>query len=100
MDSGTQRTSLADQRYNSFMFKIQSEEISTSSELREDLKKMATERQKILKKRRTMREKVNKSLKDLKTTERELEDAEKRIREKQSQYQIMLMKEAEIENAL
>ena len=47
MDSGTQRTSLADQRYNSFMFKIQSEEISTSSELREDLKKMA----KILKKR-------------------------------------------------
>ena len=47
-----------------------------------------------------MREKVNKSLKDLKTTERELEDAEKRIREKQSQYQIMLMKEAEIENAL
>ena len=93
-DAGT-ASSIAEKRYNEFMYKTQTSMKPNSKELRERINKLRADREKVLKRRRTAREKVEKGLKECKMAEYDLEDLEARIRSEESQCQTALMKEAE-----
>jgi CDP-glycerol glycerophosphotransferase (TagB/SpsB family) len=100
MASNSTTSSDAANRYNDFLFKVQQDLTPNSNELFKRINKERSERNRILKKRRTAREKVEKALKDVKLSELELEDNEKRTKDLESQYQTALMKEAQKDNLM
>ena len=90
----------AEARYNEFMFKIQQKKECNSNDLHNIVKKLRTEREKYLSKRRTIRSKVEKSIKELKLVEHQLDDCEQRIRSSEQDYQTALMKEAQLDEVM
>jgi peptidoglycan hydrolase CwlO-like protein len=94
-------SSVAEERYNAFLFTIQQNPNEcNSSDLQNTIKKLRAEREKAIKKRRMLREKVDKSLKELKYTENEIAYLDNRLRSTEGCCQTTLMKEAQLDEKL
>jgi DNA/RNA-binding domain of Phe-tRNA-synthetase-like protein len=68
-----------------------------SNDLHNNIKKLRSEREKQLNKRRQIRLKVERSIKELRLIEQQLDSSEQQLRSAEQAYQTALMKEAQLD---